>query len=217
METSAKRPHIEFASEEDPLIKINAGGRILQTRCSTLTQNSTYFANMLSGTFSDSNRELFVDCCGDVFEHVLHFFRHKKLRRSTPLTELTDVANMLSIDSLCETLRHYQAVQKLVGVWHWRDPKAEVLQTPYFTIYEDCDRLWYQQVAFATYIMSEVVKHGDHYLLVDDDDNDDGLKGTHILPRGGDLLLAYGKNRGGSVGEQFVEKYVFAHATRRHK
>ena len=54
----AKRSRLELAAAEDPIIKVNAGGRLLQTWRSTLTSKSRYFANILDGPFNIDDGEL---------------------------------------------------------------------------------------------------------------------------------------------------------------
>jgi len=136
---------VHARSAEDPIITVNAGGRTMQTRRSTLTWSSRFFANIFNGSFqtTSADEELFLDCCPDIFaNHVLYFFRHRKLRPDVPIAQVEDIANLYSIDVLLEETRRLRAEQHLLGTWCYHWLKEAIEQKDWFTIYKKDDKLW---------------------------------------------------------------------------
>ena len=153
---SDKRARTSCLGGDDPVVTLNVRGRFTQTRRSTLTWGSRYFKNILDGPFHHTEGEMFVDCCPDIFEHVLYFFRHRKLKSSAPIAEIEDIAGMLSIDSLLEVISHQREIQNMVGIWYYRnadhDGSLQSTVKNFFTISANGEKLLFHE---AVYIKSE--------------------------------------------------------------
>jgi BTB/POZ domain-containing protein KCTD9 len=79
----ASEPSQDFPSRdaESPII-LRVGERQFWTLPSTLTEESSYFASLLSGRWPDAQSEdgtFFIDADPGLFEHILRYLRHRAL------------------------------------------------------------------------------------------------------------------------------------------
>lgn len=146
------------AASDDPVVTLNVGGTVLQTRRSTLTWSSRYFENIFAGPFKHEHGQLFLDCEPEIFAHVLYFFRHRKLRPRVPLVEMEDLANLYSIDILLEEIARRRQVGRLVGTWFFQTLLFSLtsLEELEYTIYEHNGKLWFYEAAIMD---GEVTRH----------------------------------------------------------
>eukprot|EP00929_Paragymnodinium_shiwhaense_P013982 TRINITY_DN121838_c0_g1_i1.p1 TRINITY_DN121838_c0_g1~~TRINITY_DN121838_c0_g1_i1.p1 ORF type:complete len:240 (+),score=25.15 TRINITY_DN121838_c0_g1_i1:61-780(+) len=171
----SKRPRTEGAEEQlqqeesDPVITLDVGGTVMKTRRSTLTWGSVYFRNLYSCGFKAADSHLFLDCDPSIFVHVLHYFRHRKLRANAPLEDVRDVASLFSIDALLEEVDRLLEVQRMVGLWKCKRSDLETL----FIIYEREGSLWYYEdqteddpnFELPPTVHAKLHKNGEYYVL----------------------------------------------------
>lgn len=184
------RPEFVGGDDIDPVITLNVGGTAMQTRRSTLTWSSVYFRNIFAGPFKAERGQLFVDCDPTIFIHVLHYFRHSKLRIDAPLADVHDVANLFSVDPLLEEIERLIEVQRLTGRWHCNHGSmhSDIL------IYEHEGCLWYyedQDNEDLNYdeppsYNQRLTREGDFHITKDPPE---GWLGVRVAARGNTLML----------------------------
>jgi len=94
---------------DNPVITINVGGKIFQTRLETLLSvKDTLFYKLILTNQLDYKKNLFIDRCYDNFEYILSYLRNKKLNTNKftakLMEELYDESKYFEISELSELL-----------------------------------------------------------------------------------------------------------------
>ncbi|XP_053373280.1 BTB/POZ domain-containing protein KCTD7-like [Mercenaria mercenaria] len=101
--------------ENDCVIELNVGGKLMSTLRSTITKEAdSLLANMIKGNApvaQDSTGRYFLDCDPNIFGHVLEFLRFGLLPPHDKVIHVYEYAKHFGITKLVDVMEQFKTVQ----------------------------------------------------------------------------------------------------------